>query len=89
MRLVSRVAPERIDIDAAASLVAGIHAQRLGLTALENVQEHALDAAFVEVVVLAVRNDVLQQAGAIDSGPAVAYLQAADIRLRRDRAEAP
>ena len=81
-RAILKIAAKRVDIDAAAALIAPIDAKPVDFAALHNVDEHPLDTGFVKVLVLAKGNDVAQQRFRSDTGPAIANLHAADIRLR-------
>ena len=60
-----------VDVDAAAPVVAGGHGQSVAAAAVENFDKHALDAGFMEVVVLAKRDDVLEQSLTINLRSAV------------------
>ena len=54
----------------------------------EEIDEHALDAVLVKILVATIGDDVAQQRGAIDARPLVTNQQAAEIRLARDGAQA-
>ena len=79
--LFTAVGANRIDIDAAPALVACVYRQVLTAAALHQIGKHPFDTRFVEVIVLTERDDILKQCRVVDLWPAVADLQAADIRL--------
>ena len=85
--LVGVVAAKRIDVDAAATLIARLDTQFFRAAAVQDVEEHSFDAGLVKIIVLAKGNDVAQQRGTIDFRPKIADLHAAGVRLRGDRAE--
>ena len=87
-RAVFEIAAKRVDIDAAAALIARIDAKPVDITALHYVDKHSLDAGFMKVFVLAKGHDVLQQRLRRYAWPAIADLQTARIRLRSYRAQA-
>ncbi len=77
---------QRIDVQPAAPGVARIHRQLDRAAARPQVHEDALHALFVELVVVAEADQVLQQAGLVDLGPAVLDAHAAPVRLPRHQA---
>src|SRR5690606_5387180 len=80
-----RAAP-RIDVESAAARIAREHFPRDGRTALQEVDEDALDALLVETGVVAEGHEVAQQAGPVDAGAAIGHLHAGPVGLAGDRA---
>src|SRR5471032_2573884 len=77
----AEVAAPRVDVQAAAPRVAGVHGQLLRRALAQDVGEDALDALFVELVVLAEADQVAQQAFLVDLRAAVMDLHAGPVGL--------
>src|SRR5208283_2751032 len=80
------VAAERIDVDAAAAHETRVDRQRPRRTAPKDIDEHALDAAFVERRVAPVGHQIAQQSGAVDAWPPITDHEVAAVGLAGDRA---
>lgn len=70
-----------VDVQTAATGVAGIDGQFVRLAALGDVHEHPLHAVFMKTVVLAKADDVAQQPGLVDLRIKVADLHGAPVGL--------
>src|SRR5690606_18036079 len=97
VQLLPRVAPGHgrgvagrgapgVDVQAAAPGVTGFHRELPRLAAAQQVDEDLFDALFVETCVLAERDQIAQQAGAVDARPAIGDLDRGPVRLAGDRA---
>src|SRR5690606_37761555 len=78
--------PPGVDVQAAAAGVAGFHRQPLRAAAGQQVDEDPLDALLVEAGVFAERDQVAQQAGAVDARAAVGDVDGGPVGLAGDRA---
>src|SRR5260363_17461 len=76
--------PKRINIESAASGITRVNRWFDGLAHALDIHEHPLDALFMKVRVMPVRNDVAQQSRMIDGRPDVANVHAAPVRLAGD-----
>src|SRR5690606_251772 len=79
---------EGVDVETAPARVAPVHGEPFRRAPRLDVDEHALDAAFMERAMAAVRGDVAQQRAAVDARAAVPDEDAAHVRLAGDRAVA-
>src|SRR5689334_19136461 len=77
------IAAEGIDVDAAPAQETGIDREVERRASAQDVDEYPLHAAFVEGRVATIRNQVLQQARAVDARAAIADHHVGVIRLRR------
>ncbi len=76
---------KRVDVEAAAAVVAGINRQFVRAATRFDIEKQSLHAGLVKVVVLPERYDVSEQRFAIYCGSPVADHDAAHIRLIRNR----
>ncbi|MNI53467.1 hypothetical protein D3C73_1083000 [compost metagenome] len=76
----------RVDVQATAAGIAGFHFQPLRPAARRHLAEDALDALLVELGVLAVADQVAQQAGTIDLRAAITQADGGPVRLAGNRA---
>src|SRR5947208_132023 len=80
------IAAKRIDIDATAAQEAPVNRERLGSAAMEDVDEHLLDAALVKCGVPTIGDEVAQQRDPVDPRTSIADHQVAIVGLAGDRA---
>src|SRR6202008_5052508 len=85
-RFALEVAAKGIDVDAAAGHEARIDGQRLRSTALQDVDEHSLDAVLVERRMAAIRNEIPQQPRAVDAASPIPNHDVAAVGLTGHRA---
>ena len=83
-----KITAHRIDVDPAAALIASDEAESFWLASLQNIHEHSFNAGFMEVVVLAKRNDVIQQRIVIDLWTTIVNRDTPNIGLPGDRTQA-
>ena len=80
-------AAKRVNIQPPTPGVKGLEMQEIRLIALKYIAEHTLDTLFMEFLMLAVGNDVLQQGMVLDGRAPVMYPHACPVGLPRDGAK--
>src|SRR6478735_9257910 len=85
-RTVLEIGTERVDIEAPSPRISRVHRQAVSTTPGLNVEVHLLHALLMKSGVVPERDDVLQEAGAIDLRPRVTYHHASPVRLASYRA---
>ncbi len=76
----------RVDIQTAASRIAGVNGKRFRLAETENIVKDALDALLMEFVMVAERDQIAQELLAVDFRPTILDLHRAPVRLVGDQA---
>ena len=75
------VAAPGVDIQTAASRIAGVNGKRFRLAETENIVKDALDALLMEFVMVAERDQIAQELLAVDFRPTILDLHRAPVRL--------